>query len=340
MNPTTPDDLFELIDRYVAAAAVGAAMEHGLFWLLAEKPRGVVDVATTLGIPEDRCRPWLQLIAELGFLDHVSEGYVASLNARVAILDSYSRETWSFLAREARERFPAVRDLAVQLREPGTPWEAQQLTAPDYFTQLQEKPGRAREFTRMLYEIHVPLAEELAASLPMDGVERLLDVGGGSGVMSFALLRRSPGLEAVVLDIANVCDAGREIAAENSLQDRIEYQVCDFVIDELPAGFDMVLYCDVGRHDEALFRKLHSALSPGGVLVIVNKFGAETGLAHPSRAHWALLASLSGPAPQRLCVEDVQDMLRTAGFEKPSATELPNVASRWSNGWTRILARA
>jgi demethylspheroidene O-methyltransferase len=338
MTPATPDDVFELIDRYVAAAAVGAALEHGLFWLLAEEPRGVPEVASTLGIPEDRCRPWLYLITELGFLDRVSGGYVASASARTAILDAYSRDTWAFLAREARERFPAVRDLAVQLREPGTPWEAQGLTPPDYFTHLLEQPGRASEFTRMLYEIHVPLADELAVSLPMDGVARLLDVGGGSGVMSLALLRRHPGLHAVVLDIANVCATGREIAVENSLQDRIEYQACDFVVEALPSGFDMILYCDVGEYDEALFRKLHKSLNPGGLLVIVDKFGSEKGLPHPSRVHWALLTALSGFAPEELCADDVQAMLRRVGFKKPSAAKLPDVASRWSSGWTRIVA--
>ena len=127
--------------------------------------------------------------------------------------DAYSRDTWAFLAREARERFPAVRDLAVQISESGTPWEAQGLTPPDYVTLLLEQPGRAAQFTRMLHEIHLPLADQLAESLPMDGVERLLDVGGGSGVMSLALLRRHPRLQAVVLDIENVCAVGREIAA-------------------------------------------------------------------------------------------------------------------------------
>jgi SAM-dependent methyltransferase len=297
-------------------------------------------VAATLGIPEDRCRPWLQLLAEIGLLDRGSGRYVASESARVAILDSYSRDTWSFLAREARERFPAVRDLAVQIGEPGTPWEMQGLAPPDYLTQLREQPERAREFTHMLYEIHLPLAEELARSLPMEGVERLLDVGGGSGVMSFALLRRSPGLAAVVLDIANVCAAGREIAAGTPWEDRIEYRACDFLIDELPSGFDLILYCDIGEYEEGLFRKFRSALNPGGLLVVVDMFGAESGLPHPSRAHWALVDALKGPASRELCAEDVQDMLRTVGFEEPSVEELPDSASRWSSGWTRILARA
>ena len=167
----------------------------------------------------------------------------------------------------------------------------------------------------------------------------MLDVGGGSGVMSLALLRRHAGLHAVVLDIANVCATGREIAVENSLQDRIEYHACDFVVEALPSGFDMILYCDVGRYDEALFRKLHSSLNPGGLLVIVDKFGAEKGLPHPSRAHWGLLTALSGFAPKERFAEDVQALLRMVGFKKPAAAELPDVASRWSSGWTRIMAR-
>jgi SAM-dependent methyltransferase len=330
--------MFWLMDGYVASAAVGAAMEHGLFWLLAEEPLGAADVAGTLGISEDRCRQWLHLITELGLLDRVSEGYVASANARTAVLDAYSQDTWAFLAREARERFPAVRDLAVQFGEAGTPWEVQGLTPPDYFTLLMEQPERAAEFTRMLYEIHMPLADELAGSLPMDGVARLLDVGGGSGVMSLALLRRHPRLQAVVLDIENVCAIGREIAGLNSLQDRIEYQACDFTVEELPSGFDMILYCDVGRYDEGLFRKFHKTLNPGGLLVIVDKFGTERGLPHPSRAHWGLLSALSSNAPKERFAEDVEALLRKVDFKQPSATGLPDVASRWSSGWTRIIA--
>jgi SAM-dependent methyltransferase len=269
----------------------------------------------------------------------VDGGYVTSAGGSAAIVDAFSRDTWAFLAREARERLPAVRDLAVQLGEPGTPWEAQDLTPPDYLAQMRADPRRAREFTRMLYEVHLSLAEELAANLPMEEVGRLLDVGGGSGVVSLALLRRHPGLRAVVVDIANVCAEGREIATENSLQDRIEYRVGDFTAEDLPTGFDMVLLCDVGDHDEALYRKLHAALSPGGMVVIVDKFGAERGLPHPSRAHWALLAAMAGHDPQRLCADDVRIMLENTGFAEPSAVELPDLDSRWSSGWTRITAR-
>ena len=40
----------------------------------------------------------------------------------------------------------------------------------------------------------MPLAEELAGCLDMRGVERILDLGGGSGVISLALLEKHPDL--------------------------------------------------------------------------------------------------------------------------------------------------
>ena len=61
MQPTTTGDLLELMESYIASAALGAAMELGLFWLLAEQPRDAAGVGEALGIPEKRCEHWLEL---------------------------------------------------------------------------------------------------------------------------------------------------------------------------------------------------------------------------------------------------------------------------------------
>lgn len=336
----TPDDALALIDGHVAAAAAGAAFEQGLFWLLSDEPRPTEIVAEELGMPVEQCRFWLEHLTNLGLLDRGAGGYATSAGARGAILDSYSRETWSFLARSAREELSTVIELSSRLAEPPTPLPAEETTPPDYVAKMREDPDRAREFTRMLYEIHLPLAEELAATTPTGDGASVLDVGGGSGVMSLALLRHNPSLVAVVVDLATVCVVGREIAAENALSDRIEYRAMDFVADDLPTGFDMILFCDVGGYSENLLRDFHSSLEPGGRLIIVDKFGPAPGLPHPSRSHWALLGSLHRNAPRRVSIEDVANMLNATGFDLESRMELPERVSRWSSGWTRIVARA
>ncbi len=342
MKPATADDVFDLMEAYATSAALNAAMELGLFWLLAERPLASVAIAQALGIPRNRCQYWLQLLTATGLIVETPAGYATSPTAQTAILEACSQDTWAFLAGEAREGFPAVLDLALHIHKPESTWAAQGLQPPIDFAQMVESPDRARRFTRMLCEIHLPLADKLAEHLQMSHVERLLDLGGGSGVMSLALLRRHPDLKAVVVDIANVCAAGREIAAENALQERITYHAADFVRDDLPSGFDMVLECDVGVYSEEVLRKMWALLNPGGRLVIVDHFAPAEGVAPatPPYTYWAFLASLADPEFSFPTATQMQERLRQAGFQPLSVeTLVVKEALRWSRDWVVIVAR-
>jgi ubiquinone/menaquinone biosynthesis C-methylase UbiE len=341
MKPKTTDEVFDFLDAVFWSAALGTALELGLFWLLAERPLNGPAVARELGIPPRRCEYWLQILCTIGLLDQSAEGYTPSAVARTAILDAYSQETWAYIAGEGRARIPLIMELTAHITDPGSVWEAQGLTPPDYVDQMVESPARAERFTRMLYEIHLPLAEALAETLDMTGVHRMLDLGGGSGVMSLALLRRHPKLTAVVVDIPNVCIVGREIAEENGMADRLSYLAADYVQDGLPTGFDLALECDAGPYDEAFFRKIRAILNPGGRLVIVDKFAPAAGVAPPAYLTWAFQGSLIDPESSFSTAGEVTTALARAGFQLPSERILPSKATpRWSEGWTVIEARA
>jgi predicted O-methyltransferase YrrM len=176
--------------------------------------------------------------------------------------------------------------------------------------------------------------------LDVRGVKRLLDLGGGSGVVSFALLHKQPDLTSVVVDVENVCQAGREIASENHLENRITYLAADFLKDELPTGFDMVMLCDVGSFNENLFRRIYDELlNPEGVLVIVDKFGSSRTSVPPSRLLAAFLTSLESPAEtvDYITTEVVQTRLRQAGFRDVSVTLVPHRDHLpWNIDWTML----
>jgi len=340
MKAVTADDVFDLMDGYLTSAALNAALELGLFWLLAEQRLDAAGVAAALGIPANRCRYWLQLLSNAGLLEQVSGGYAPSATARTAILEAYSQETWAFLAQEARMRFPIILDLAQHMREPGSVWTALGRTPPDYFAQIAASPERARAFTRMLYEIHLDYADELAQVLDMSGVERLLDLGGGSGVVSLALLRQYPQLSAVVADIPSVCEAGREIAAEQAMEQRITYHAVDYVQEDLPAGFDMVLQCDAGPYSEALFQKIRAVLNSEGRLIIVDHFVPAEGIAPPSCLYWAFQSAMENPKSTHITTAEIQARLTRAGYQVLSESTLPpRAVLRWSSDWVVIEAR-
>jgi SAM-dependent methyltransferase len=342
IEPTTTDEVLGSIDAFFSSVAIGVALEFGLFWLLGEQPMDATQIADALAIPHNRCRYWLQLLVRVGLIEQAPAGYAPSTTARRTIVEAYSQDTWALLAQEARERYPYLLDLALHIREEGSVQDALGLATRAYTAEMSADPDRARRFTRMLYELHQPLADELAGMLDMNAAERLLDLGGGSGVVSFALLRQYPGLSAVVMDIPNVCVAGREIAAENGLENRVTYHAGDFVNDDLPMGFDVVLECDVNVYSEALFRKVRAVLNPGGRFLIVDQLAPAEGMAPPSRLHWAFQGSLVDPQFTYPTPDEIQALLGHAGFRSVTCRELvlahPDAAA-FTDGLVFIEAR-
>lgn len=319
MKPTTAEEILSLLDAPFTSTAVGAALELGLFWLLDENPMDRNGIAEALKLPRVRCGYWLQLLVGAGLLEESPQGYEPSPAARQAILQEFSPQSWSLLAQEARERLPGLCDLPAHLRANHLSRES---LPSAYVTRMSSDLDQARRFTRMLYELHQELADQVTGRLDMTGVKRLMDLGGGSGVIASALARRHQELEILVVDIENVCIAGHELATQDRMEGRLTFQAVDFAKEALPSGFDMILECDVDIYSDELFRKVFDALVPGGRFVIVDQLAPGDGIAPPSRVHWALDGALHDPEFMFPTAARIGRHLKNAGFQNLSQTPL------------------
>jgi cyclopropane fatty-acyl-phospholipid synthase-like methyltransferase len=273
------------------------------------------EVAQALNIPGKRCHYWLQVLDELGVLENGPDGYAPSPLAREAILDLYSKESWQHLALDERERSNGVHNLPLLIAEPGSIWAAQGLAEPkNYVEKMRADPARAREFTRTLFQVHQDLANQIAEQVDLTGVERMMDFGGGSGVVSMALLRKYPTLTSTVVDIENVCVAGREIAREQGLSDRISYHPAEFADGEFPVGFDLVLQCDLLVFGLDMFRKIRRSLKPDGRLIFVDHFSPTEDAAPPTRVKWTFIDSLHDQNFSSPTLDQVTAQLVQAGY--------------------------
>jgi hypothetical protein len=116
----------------------------------------------------------------------------------------------------------------------------------------------------------------------------------------------------------------------------------DFLQDDLPTGFDMVMLCDVGSFSEILFRRIYDVLNLKGHLVIVDKFAPSRTSAPPSRLLSAFLDSLEYPAQSIdfTTTEVVQTRLQQAGFRDFSVSSVPHKDNLpWNIDWIMLTAR-
>jgi tRNA (cmo5U34)-methyltransferase len=119
------------------------------------------------------------------------------------------------------------------------------------------------------YEDMIATGVELLGALaPADA--HVLDLGGGTGALSFAVLNALPGVRVTVLDVdANMLSQARLRLAQ--FADRVSFHECNF-LDPLPAADAVVASLALHHvHDlgvkTALYRAIHKTLSPGGVLL-------------------------------------------------------------------------
>lgn len=147
----------------------------------------------------------------------------------------------------------------------------------DGIKSAMESEALARHFTLALAGRARNVAPVLAAQLPLDGVTRLLDVGGGTGIYSIALLQKYPKLSAVVLDRAEVLKVAAEMASQYGVVERLELREGDMFADPLPTGCQAVLLSNI-LHDwdvpqcQQLVRRSVEVLPAGGRLLIHDVF--------------------------------------------------------------------
>lgn len=330
MKVKTESDIHFLLSAHFPSAALAAALERGLFWEIDDRPRSVESLAKSLGIPLAVCRYWLRLLESLGIVEETQDSYGLTTVSHSAIIKSHEAGTWSELAREERLKWASDLALLEALFEPEMMKPSKKCVLgpePGYVSAMRKDPQQAHRFTHMLYDLHAPLAKDIARQLELEDAKTLLDIGGGSGVVSLTLLAKHPKLTATVMDIPNVCAVGRQIADQTPVASRITYYPADFFLDAFPAQFDLILACDIMGYAQALINKAAAHLEAGGRFVIVDRWFEEPRDWSIGQSVYLLRRSLNEPEFFLPSFADLHNRLRQAGLEPIAREEIPY--GRW-----------
>ncbi len=134
-------------------------------------------------------------------------------------------------------------------------------------------PTSTQAYIAATHRIAALAAPALVSSLDLKRVSRVLDVGGGSGAYTVAVLKAFPEATADIVDLPSIVRVTTRYIREAELEHRIKLQPADFTIDPLGTGFDLVLLSYImhlypQKTVETILTKAFKALVPGGQVVI------------------------------------------------------------------------
>jgi tRNA A58 N-methylase Trm61 len=210
---------------------------------------------------------------------------------------------------ECVQKYEALTVLEKTLASGKTYSTIKRLKKRNYVESMKRNPREAEDFTQMLFYLHQSDAEALAHCLDLSHHRAVLDVAGGSGVMSIALAKKNPHLRLAILDIAPVC----EIASGNVRRAGLSRRIATLSGDTrkaFPKGYDVILFCDIGDVAPQLLKNAYYGLPPNGLVVLADRYLADNGIEPLDRLLEHFAGSSFGLATRAVMVE----ALRACGF--------------------------
>jgi ubiquinone/menaquinone biosynthesis C-methylase UbiE len=282
---TDPTPIFELFRGSHATEILVAAVCHlKVFDRMADGPQSWIELKEHTGLAE---RPMVVLVTALqamGLLEKDDSGNYSSTPIAREHLGAgagFGVDGYLGLAAES----PGVLDFVARLRSnkprgAEDPETGAAFIFKEGMDSAMDREAEARHLTLSLAGRANNVAPHLAANLDLSGVQTLLDVGGGSGIYSIALVQANPGLRAIVMDGPEVLKVAAEFVEKHGVGDRVELLAGDMFADDLPEC-DAVLLSNI-LHDwdvpecEVLLKRCAGVIPVGGRVLIHDVFLDDT----------------------------------------------------------------
>jgi len=118
---------------------------------------------------------------------------------------------------------------------------------------------------------------EIVSKLPeFPSFRKMLDLGGGPGLIGMAIVASHPSMKGVIFDLPPVVNVAKVFIKEYGMEDRMEILGGDFNRDPIGEGYDLVLACsclEAAKDIDSIVKKVYDALNTGGVFASIFNSG-------------------------------------------------------------------
>jgi hypothetical protein len=302
--------ILQIAEGYFGSHVLFALNELDVCAALAEGPAQAEELAARLEVDADALERVLRAGVTMDLLLHSAEGFSNSELARNILVrgePGYLGNWLRLMSRWSRNwtRLTEAVQSGVGVAEPDG--------------HLGSDPAATRDFILAMDDYARLRGSEVARYVDLEGVETLLDVGGGPGTYSILFARKWPDLEATVFDLPGVVEIAAEIAEEAGLSERVRTQAGDYLEDPFGGPYDVIFISGTLHQEDPetcrmLLRKAFDALGPGGRIVVQGMFLNEDKMG----PRWPVMQSLSllllHGKGRAYSAAETMEMAESAGF--------------------------
>lgn len=181
---------------------------------------------------------------------------------------------------------------------------------------LPQNSAQAEVFHNAMTGVSASTVPALLEVYPFHVFEKIVDVGGGHGLLLRSILLANAGLKGVVADLPSVISGTKQEIMKDGLADRCEAAPCNF-FESVPVGGDCYLMKNI-IHDWAeeealrLLQNIRAVIPPYGKLILVEMVIDDSPTPHPGKLlDIEMMAFVGG---RERTEDEYRNLLARAGF--------------------------
>jgi acetylserotonin N-methyltransferase len=303
--------------------SMAVADELRVFEALKGGAKSSGEVARELGLNPRATGVLLRMLASLGLVRGGENKYALTDASRTYLL-AESPYYWGPLLRalgvvpEKHSALIAVLKGAEAVGGAGKGFAGQPGRASEGWAKGGLPPEVAAAVSRVMHCHSLPASVAVAQRGGLEGVKRLLDVGGGSGCFSIAIAQHFPDVRCTVMELATVCDVARGYIAQGGVDKQVDVAAVDMFREAWPTGYDGVFLSNVFHEwneetNAELARAAFAVLPSGGRIFLHEMLVDEDGGGPLTSASFSMLMLL-GTQGRQYALSELAAILQPAGF--------------------------
>ena len=158
--------------------------------------------------------------------------------------------------------------------------------------------------------------------------KKMLDLGGGPGLIGIAIVAAHPSMKGVIFDKPAVVKVAETAIKEYEMEDRMEVLGGDFNHDPIGEGYDLIWASSalsLAKDDmDSLTKKIYDALNPGGVFLVLHE-GLTYGRTKPDVMVLSMMSMALTGQDMRFDQGFIADSMLRVGFKSVRSRTLDTV---------------
>lgn len=239
-----------------------------------DEPRDATELSRIVDANPLALRRFLRALASIGVVGEEADGRFVLTPVGVCLRSGVQGSMRSWILCEGSEYFQkAWASLTYAVKSGGVAFEhAHGMTFYEYMSAYADV---GENFSSTMTDATAMIADAVVAAYEFEGVRRVVDVGGGYGMLLLRILDAVPNLEGVLFDVPSVVAAARPRIEKADAGNRCELVEGD-IFTALPAQGDVYLlsriimdYDDDGA--ERVLRGCREVMAPNGRILVLQQ---------------------------------------------------------------------